>query len=440
MTAKELHEIRNKTVAEMRKLSDLLDEEKRDFTSEEQEQWDKHNEEINDLEKRIQREKDLEDIEARHAERTDERGREEHDAKRRGDRTVTEQTRALAMQGWCLRQMDQEISEEQREACELTGQNPERREFDVRLPYDHAPVKRAWQAEREHRALSTSATAGGETIPEGFMREFELSLLAFGGMRQVSRIVRTATGNDLPWPTSNDTGNSGAILAENAAVTEQDIVTAAITFNAFKYTSKLVRVSIELLQDTAFNLVTVLGRMLGERIGRITNTHFTTGDASSKPNGIVTAAGVGVTAASGTAITSDELIDLFHSVDPAYRGPGSGWMMADGVAKLIRKLKDGNSQYLWQPGLTIGMPDVMLGAPVTINQDMDQVPAVNDLVVIFGQLNKYIIRDVANMRLRRLVERYADNDQEGFVAFSRHDGDLLDAGTDPVKSLKMAAV
>ena len=138
--------------------------------------------------------------------------------------------------------------------------------------------------------------------------------------------------------------------AENTQDSEQDMTFGVMTLDAYKYTSKIVRVSVELLQDSAFNLGAELGSLLGERLGRIQNTHATTGTGSSQPNGVVTASALGKTAASATAITTDEIIDLFHSVDRAYRG-NSSFMAADSTVAAIRKLKDGDSQYLWQPGL-----------------------------------------------------------------------------------------
>lgn len=154
--------------------------------------------------------------------------------------------------------------------------------------------------------------------------------------------------------------------------------------------------------------------------------------------GIVTAAALGKTAASATAIAADELFDLVHSVDPAYR-KGAGFMFHDNVLLTIRKLKDGNGQYLWTAGLQAGEADRILGYGYTVNQHMASAVASTAKTVIFGQLSKYKIRDVRGLRLRRLVERYAESDQEGFVAFYRADGNLLDSGVAPVKYLQQAA-
>lgn len=343
----------------------------------------------------------------------------------------TEEQRAVALQGWMLAQLDRPLQQRHKNACTAVGIRPYAAHFDVSFRKDYRSVR------TEHRALGTQiAASGGALIPDGFVNNLEMALLQFGGMRTVADVLRTDTGNNIPWPTSNDTSNEGAILGEATTVgSSVDPTFGATTFHAYKYSSKLVQVAVELLEDSAFNLAAELGRMLGERIGRITNRHFTVGTGASQPWGLVPSATVGVTTASASAIAADEILTLVHAVDPAYR-PGSVFMMLDSTLLALRKLKDGNGQYLWQPGFQAGMPDMLLGYPVVANQHMAAI-AASAKVIAFGALNKYKIRDVSGFRLRRLVERYADTDQEGFIAFSRHDGNLLDAGTHPVQVLQM---
>jgi HK97 family phage major capsid protein len=281
-----------------------------------------------------------------------------------------------------------------------------------------------------------TTTAGGHTTFPGFVSNLERALLQFGGMRQVSTILRTATGSALDWPTVNDTGNTGALLAENTQDAEQDVTFGNLTLDAYKYTSKIVRVSVELMQDSAFNMGSTLGSLLGERLGRIQNTHATTGTGSSQPNGVVTAATLGKTAAATGAVTMDELLDLQASVDPAYR-MGSTWMFNDATRNAVRQLKSTDSVYHWSPGATAGDPDRLFTAPVVVNQDMASM-ATTTKPVLFGQLSKYLMREVLGVTLVRMNERYADYHQVAFVAIMRFDGDLLDAGTNPVKYLQMA--
>lgn len=286
-----------------------------------------------------------------------------------------------------------------------------------------------------------SGAIGGFSVADEVMQAIERSMLTFGGMRQASRILPTATGGDLPWPTVNDTAQTGELLAENTAAAQQDVTFAQIVLKAYKYSSKEVLVAQELLEDTSVPIEALIGELLGERIGRITNTHFTTGDNSSKPQGVITGASNGKTAASATAITIDEILDLFHSVDPAYRvGPKVAWMFKDSTFAAIRKLTKADwagSNPVWQPGLRAGEPDLILGKPYFINQDMAAI-ATTTKSVLFGDFSKYLIRDVASFRLKRLVERYGEKDQVSFVAFSRHDGRVLDAGTDPLKFITQA--
>lgn len=287
------------------------------------------------------------------------------------------------------------------------------------------------------QSVGTDA-AGGYTVPEGFLPNLERALLDYGGVRQAATILRTATGNSLPMPDMNDTGNTGALLAENTQDTEQDITFGVTTLDAYKYTSKIIRVSKELEQDSAFNIGTEIGSAAGIRLGRIFNTHGTTGTGSSQPNGIVTASTAGKTAASATAITHDELLDLKHSVDPAYRRGGmSSWMFNDATLLALKKLKDADNRPLWQAGIAVGDPDRLDGDTFIINQDMASI-ATGNKTVLYGCLSKFYCREVLGVTLVRMVERYADFHQTGYVAIMRFDADLRDAGTNPVKHLVQA--
>ena len=281
-------------------------------------------------------------------------------------------------------------------------------------------------------------SAGGYLVPTGFYSDLIQAQLAFGGMLApgVCFSFDTETGNPLPIPTNNDTANEGAILGEGAQAGQQDTTFGAVTLNAHTYTSKIVLVANQLLQDSVFDLGSFLSGALGTRLARVQNRHFTTGDGASKPTGVVNAGTLGVTAASATTIAADELIDLEHSVDPAYR-LGARYMMADSTLKIVKKLKDSQNRYLWMSGLAFKEPDTINGYPYTINQHM---PAATTTLksLLFGDFSKYFIRRAGGVMLMRLVERYADYNQTGFVAFQRADGNLVDAGTHPVKYLQQA--
>tara|TARA_R110002020_G_scaffold451901_1_gene666121 strand:- start:11942 stop:13258 length:1317 start_codon:yes stop_codon:yes gene_type:complete len=274
----------------------------------------------------------------------------------------------------------------------------------------------------EQRAQATAPdSAGGFLIAEGFIAELERQMLYFGPMANIARNLRTNKGNRLPWPTNNDTGNTGSLVAENAAPSETDLVFGEVALNAFKYTSDLVKVSEELMEDSEFDMASLLAEALGERIGRITNTELTTGSGSGECQGVIT--GTTTTSAAALAPTGDELIDLQHSVDIAYR-PGSTFLAHDLTIKGFRQLKDDDGQYIWQTGLQAGQPDMLLGQPLLANNDMDQVGTGND-TVLFGNFSKFIHRQVRDMRFYRLNELYRGNDQTGFVSFFRQDSRVL---------------
>jgi HK97 family phage major capsid protein len=272
-------------------------------------------------------------------------------------------------------------------------------------------------------------TAGGYLVPEGFRAQMVERMKAWGAVQEVAQNITTRTGAPLPWPTNDDTGNVGALLAENTAATEQDFAFGVAQLGAYKYTSKIVRISLEFLQDVDWiDAEAFVQRKFAERLGRIHNQHFTTGTGTAQPLGIVTGATSGVTAASATAITADELIDLQHSVDPAYRNsPNARFMLSDAALKAARKLKDLNGQYLFQAQTAGDVPSLLAGAPYVVNVDM-AVPATGVKSVLFGDFEAgYVIRWVREMSMLQLRERYAEFGQVGFIAFDRADGTVQDA-------------
>lgn len=285
----------------------------------------------------------------------------------------------------------------------------------------------------ERRAMSTTVAAGGYTIPEGFYNELQDNLLAFGGARDGATILTTGSGNAIPIPTSDATSQKAQIIGEGSALTSpQDPTFGAVTLNAFMYRS-LILVSLELLQDSAFNLESWIRGKLTEYVARGTNVHFTIGNGSTQPEGYMIAGSVGKTGAAAAAITYGELVDLEHSVDPAYRRmPGTRFKFADSTLKEIKKLVDSQSRPLWLPGMAVCEPDTILGYRYTINQDMSAMGA-SAKSIAFGDFSKFFIRDVSDVLMVRANELHIGNGQIGFYVFSRHDSVLVDAGTDPIK-------
>ncbi len=282
-----------------------------------------------------------------------------------------------------------------------------------------------------------TTTEGGFTVPEEWEKQVVMDMAAWGGMRQVSTVKKSATGVKWHIPTATDIANTGELVLEAGSVdTEADIVFAEIQLDAYKYSSKLIQVSRELLQDSAADVQGLIRDAFSRRLGTITNLHFTTGDGTGKPNGVVTAASSGKTTASATTFTYSELIELKHSVDPAYR-TNARFMFNDSTLSLAKRLLDADNRPLWQAGFGVGEPDRIDGDPFTINQDVASVASTTK-AVYYGDFSKYWIRDTGGLIFRRLDELYAANDLVGFVALMRTDGDLLDAGTDPVKFMTQA--
>jgi len=282
----------------------------------------------------------------------------------------------------------------------------------------------------EMRAQSTTDAAGGYTVPTEFSGEIDAAMAAWGPMwdAAVCRELVTGTGARINWPTTDDTANTGRIKAENSSVDDDgtdDVVFGNKELDAYVYDTGMLRVSMELLQDSEFNLEQLMQELFAERLGRTANTALTTGTGSAQPNGVVTASSKGVDAAVGS-FTADNLIALVHSVDPAYRSsPQCRWMFNDSTLAEIRKLKDGQNNYLWQMGdVRIGEPATLLGHPYSVNQAMADIGA-SAKSILFGDFSKYVVRKVAGFQTLALRERYAENFQVGMVGFKRFDGELL---------------
>jgi HK97 family phage major capsid protein len=285
----------------------------------------------------------------------------------------------------------------------------------------------------ESRAQNTGTnSAGGYLIPPGYRTVMSEAMKAFGGLLNYANVITTSEGNPLQWPTNDDTSNVGAILAENTAVTAGDVTFGSRTLGAYTYTSNLVLVSLQLLQDSAFDLDTWLPRKLGERIGRIVATHLVSGTGTGQPTGVTTGVTTGSTGTGTTAISYDNLVDLEHSIDPAYRAGGNcRFIFNDATLAVLRKLKDSDGRPLWQPVPVPGMPATINGLPYAIDQGMPS-PGASEKSILFGDFKAgLIVRQVLDTQMVRLAERYMDALQVGFFAFSR-----LDAKPDDPRAVR----
>lgn len=301
---------------------------------------------------------------------------------------------------------------------------------------DKALNEADWQRIRNTMS-TTTGSEGGFTVDSQVANTVLDALKSFGGMRAVSTIVATSGVGAMSFPTSNGTAEVGEIIAENQTATDADVTFGTIALPVYKYSSKVVSVPFELLQDSSVDIEAFVRNRLVERIGRITNQHFTTGTGSSQPNGIVTAATVGVTAANSdsqvTAVKYDSLVDLQHSVDPAYRALGRArWMFNDSTLKALRKIKDGSSRPIFVPGYDQGSPqgspDTLLGAPIVINQDVPNM-AASARSILFGDFSFYYVRDVMAVEMFRFTDSaFTKKGQVGFLAWMRSGGNLIDVG------------
>src|SRR5690554_950168 len=388
---------------EMRALIDAAEGEKRDFTEDEDKTYKGLETEVRTLQGRIKRLEEAEKLNANGAEGK----RKQQEEKTKEQRT--EQLNA-AFRSW-LRYGNAGLSEEER------------------------GMMREWA---EERALSTTgATAGATTVPEGFAGYVEQAMATFGGILEVANVLETETGNDIPFPTVNDASNKGAILGEGTTMGESvDPTFGAVTVKAFTYSSKPVLISNQLLEDNAVNLEQVIAEMLVVRVLKAFSEHSIVGAGSSTPEGITVGGTKGADAAAA-AVTYDNLVDLLHSVDPVYRKNGT-WMFHDNTLKTLKKLKDENGQYIFQPSLRDDEPSTVLGKPFIVNNDMPEIGA-SAKSIAFGDFKKYLVRRVKNYAVKRLDERYADLNSTAFILFVRMDGRVLDAGTHPIKYLQHAA-
>lgn len=292
----------------------------------------------------------------------------------------------------------------------------------------------AEQATKLFNTMSTTTPAeGGYTVPSAVATSVIDSLKAYGGMRDVAEMLTTAQGNPLSYPSSDGTSEVGELLAENAQASTLDVSFGTVGLNVFRYSSKIITVPIELLQDSTVDIEAFVRGRIINRIGRITNQHYTTGSGTGQPRGVVTAAGAGKVGQTGQTLTViyDDLVDLLESVDAAYQSTKCKFMFAQSMRKVVRKLKDTAGRPIWTPGyeagITAGAPDLLLGQSVVINNDMP-APGVSAKSIIYGDLSQYKIRDALNLSLMRFDDSaFASKGQVGFLAFVRSGGNLADA-------------
>lgn len=444
---KAIREKRYKLAMEMRQL--VEDAAKRDnpgMNDEDNAKWARMDEEekrLSDLADKLEKMEAADDVRATHI---DAELRQEFRPNPKNADIVTRADRDMATRAWFMSGSGVNVPDEYREAARKVGVELGQGNREMRCLLPKAPKSmRELRDMMETRAGTTTAqtittTAGGHTVPNDMMREIEVALLAYGGVREAgAEVYRTASGATMPIPTVNDTTNKSVVLAINTAADVEALVFGQATMSAYKYTTNMILVPVELFQDTAVDLVGLIGQSLGIRAARGTNNHFTVGVTSdTQPSGVVTDSIVGSTGSDVNTVTYAQLVTLMHGIDPLLRMDAScGWMMNDTTLSVIKKLLDGQNRPLWLPGLSGisgDFPDTLLGKRITINQDMASIASATTgagaaKAILFGAFNRYKIRDVMDFSIQRLNERYAEKAQVAFLAFHRHDGKTVIATT-----------
>jgi len=294
-------------------------------------------------------------------------------------------------------------------------------------------------AEEVRAQATTPGSAGGYLIDSQISKAIEIALLNYGGVYNVSKIRKTKKGGTLNIPTRNSTATKASFVGENTQMTGKDIAYGNIELKAFSLKSNIVKASWEVLQDSEFDMNADIFDDLRDDIGRGMAYYLVkgAGHSSSENYGIETAATASGVSAAASALTRDNIVDLLHSVDIAYRNlPSARFGLNDSTLKAIRKLTIGTSddRPLWQPGIAAGVPDTIEGYKYFVDNDIDAIGA-GLTSMYFGAFEKFIVRIVKEMTLVRLDERYADYGQVGFLMWMRMDSNLKDAGTHPIKKL-----
>ena len=266
-------------------------------------------------------------------------------------------------------------------------------------------------------------TEGGYLVPDEFERTLVEALEDENIFRRFANVITTSSGDHkIPVVASKGTASW---IDEEGTIPESDDSFGQVSIGAYKL-GTMIKVSEELLNDSVFSLESYISKEFARRIGNKEEESFFIGDGSGKPTGILAATGgaqLGVTAASATAITIDEVLDLFYSLKAPYRNRAA-FVMNDATVKAIRKLKDGNGQYLWQPSLQAGTPDTILNRPLYTSAYVPTIASAAKTVA-FGDFSYYWVADRQGRTFKRLNELFAVTGQVGFVATQRVDGKLI---------------
>ena len=405
-----LHELKQKYSAvakDMRSLHETIGDDV--WTDEQRGQWKSMKHDLDTLDAKIQREEQIRDADQRFVQENEDETRQHLSGEERGAPSVDEQ-RAEAFDAFMRRGMA-DISADQRQVL------------------------------REMRAQSAGTdTEGGYTVPTEMLDRVYESMAAYGGLASVAQILTTDSGHTLEWPTTDGTAEEGELLGENSQASEGDVTFGTANLSAKKLSSKVIRVSNELLNDSGIDIQGFLASRIGTRLGRGEAKFLVQGTGTGtpeQPTGLQTSVTNTTTAASPAEFTWQEINALIHSVDPAYRRAAQFRLgFNDSTLKLLTEMEDLNGRPLWLPAIAGAAPSTVLGQQYFVDQGIADI-GVDAKFMYAGDFAQFIVRRVRYMVMKRLVERYADYDQTGFLAFHRFDCVLQDAAA--IKALQGAA-
>lgn len=400
----ELQEKRRNIAAQMRTLHDKIGDNA--WTDEQRTEWNKMKTELDGVDAVISREEELRSMDEKFV-KEQEAAEAEKRAQKDGEKTLSvDERRGQAFNAF-LRNG-------------LTNLTPEER-----------------QALNEMRAQGVGVNDhGGYTVPKEMQARIVEQMKAYGGIASVAQILTTSDGRTIEWITADGTTEEGELIGENTAATEADTSFGIANLGAKKLSSKIIRVSNELLQDSAINIESYLADRIAQRIGRAEAKYLIQGTGAgtpAQPKGL--AASVTGTTAAKVAGKVDwlDINALLHSVDPAYRDVGNSRLaFNDNTFKVLKEMVDDKNRPLWLPDVAGVAPSTILGKQYVIDQGIADI-AKDAKFLYFGGFNRFVVRRVAYMTLKRLVERYAEFDQTAFLALHRFDCVLED--TSAIKAL-----
>lgn len=404
MKLHEMKQKRNTIASDMRALHEKIGDTA--WTDEQRTQWQTAKTELDGLDERIAREEELRRQDQNYIDENEPDQRQQQNQNQGTPEAQAEGCRALAFDKY-LRQGFSELSAEER------------------------------QAVKEHRAQGVSPDEkGGYTVPTQMLNKIVDAMKAYGGIASVAQILNTSNGQDITWSTSDGTSEEGELLAENSAASEGDVTFGTAVLGAKKLSSKIIRVSNELLQDSGVDIEAYLAGRIAQRIGRGEAKYLIQGTGAgtpTQPKGLAASVTGTVNTALATAFTWKEMNALRHAVDPAYRtAPQIRWAFNDKTLQVVEEMEDNQGRPLWLPSIIGGAPATVLNVPYVVDQGIADLGAGNKFIY-FGDFNRFIVRRVTYMTLKRLVERYAEYDQTAFLAFHRFDCVLED--TAAIKAL-----